>query len=320
MKFIYLFSFSFISGIIFSYLMMRFSSSIGFTDKPEGIKRHEKEIPYGGGIAIFLSTSVYIFMGGDWKILILGAGVFLLGLLDDIIRISKYPKLIVQTLIAIVTVMIGIRMQVVFFPDILNIILSVIWIVGIINAFNIIDVMDGIAGGTGFFAASTFALIAIQNGRYEPLIAVSLAGGCAGFLPYNLPKAKIYMGDAGSYFIGYILAVISLEVSYTGSNPIALFVPLLILFFPIYDTIYVVILRALKGKNPLSGSRDHFVLKLRASGLNIPSIVAIIYLAIISLCEASYIITRLTLPGAVFVYSIAILISTVFGFILRGKT
>ncbi len=243
-----------------------------------------------------------------------------MGLLDDIRPFSRYIKLLLQTLIAVVTILIGIKMEVVFFPEWLNIVLSIIWVVGITNAFNIIDVMDGIAGGVALFAVSTFIFISILGTGSFPLVAVSIAGGILGFIPYNLPKAKLFMGDAGSLFIGYTIAAIALKTSYTTSNPIALFVPLLILFYPIYDTVYVVSLRLSRGKNPLAGSPDHFVLKLKASGLSVPSIVAIIYLATISLCEASFIITRLSLYGAIIFYSVASLIFVIFGVILRGRT
>lgn len=267
-----------------------------------------------------MASLTVLFFGGDIRILLLGFGLFFMGLIDDIHPFSRYIKLILQTFIALITILIGVRMEVVFFPNWLNIVLSVIWIVGITNAFNIIDVMDGIAGGVGFLTAATFVSIsALGTGSY-PLLAASLAGGCLGFLPFNLPKAKLFMGDAGSLFLGYTLSAVALKTSYTTSNPIALFVPLLILFYPIFDTVYVVLLRISKGQNPLKGSPDHFVLKLKALGLPVPSIVAIIYLATISLCEASFIITRLTLPGAIIFYSIATLTFVIFGVIFRGKT
>jgi len=243
-----------------------------------------------------------------------------MGLADDIKPYSRYLKLILQTFIAIVTISIGIRMEVIFFPEWLNISLSIIWIVGITNGFNIIDVMDGISGGVGLFALATFIFITILGTGPYPYIAISVAGGILGFLPFNLPRAKLFMGDAGSLFIGYILAAIALKTSYTTANPIALFVPLLILFYPIFDTIYVVALRISRRKNPLAGSPDHFVLKLKASGLPVSSIIAIIYLATISLCEASFIITRLTLSGAIIFYTIASLIFIIFGVILKGRT
>jgi len=311
---------AFVISFLLSFILSKTAPKIGLVDKPVGIKDHSKPIPYGGGIAIFLGTLISVFWGNDWRILVLGFSVFLLGFFDDIRPYSRYLKLFFQFLIAVFTIWLGIKINIKILPGYINIILSVIWIVGITNAFNIIDVMDGISAGVGFFAAFGFIFISVSGNGAYPIVAVTLAGSCLGFLPFNLPKAKIFMGDSGSLFLGYMLSVLAILTRYTAANPIALFVPLLILFIPIFDTTYVVILRIVKGQNPLKGSHDHFVLKLKASGLPVPSIIAIIYLATIALCEAAFIITRLTVMGAVILYSIAALIFIFFGIIFRSKT
>ena len=311
---------AFIVSFLLSFIISKTAPRIGFVDKPVGIKDHSKPTPYGGGIAIFLGTLVCVLWTNDWKILILGFSIFLLGFFDDLRPYSRYIKLIFQSLIAVFTIWLGIKINIKILPEYLNVILSVVWIVGITNAFNIIDVMDGISAGVGFFAAFGFIFISVSGNSSYPIVAVTLAGSCLGFLPFNLPKAKIFMGDSGSLFLGYMLSVLAVLTRYTESNPIALFVPLLILFIPIFDTAYVVILRIIKGQNPLKGSHDHFVLKLKASGLPIPSIIAIIYLATVALCEAAFIITRLTVMGAMILYSIAALIFIFFGIIFRSKT
>jgi UDP-GlcNAc:undecaprenyl-phosphate GlcNAc-1-phosphate transferase len=311
---------AFVISFLLSFIFSKTAPKIGLVDKPVGIKDHSKPIPYGGGIAIFLGTLMSVFYGNDWKILILGFSVFLLGFLDDIRPYSRYLKLLFQSLIAVFTIWMGVKINIKVLPEYLNIILSIIWIVGITNAFNILDVMDGISAGVGFFAAFGFIFISVSGNGSYPIVAVTLAASCLGFLPFNLPKAKIFMGDSGSLFLGYMLSVLAVLTRYTASNPIALFVPLLILFIPIFDTTYVVILRIIKRQNPLKGSHDHFVLKLKASGLPVPSIIAIIYLATIALCEAAFIITRLTVMGAVILYSIAALIFIFFGIIFRSKT
>ncbi len=316
LSFVIAFTLSFLLSFIFS----KISGKIGFIDKPKGIKDHSKPTPYGGGIAIFLGTSTYLLFSNEWKILIFGFLVFLLGFMDDIRPYSRYLKLLFQFLIGIFTVWSGIKMEVAIFPEYLNIILSLIWIVGVTNAFNIIDVMDGISAGVGFFAASSFIFISVFGIGTYPALAAAIAGSCLGFLPFNLPMAKIFMGDSGSLFLGFMLSVLAIITRYTATNPIAFLVPLLILFIPLFDTAYVVILRIIKKRNPLKGSHDHFVLKLKATGLPVPSIIAIIYLATIALCEASFIITRLTVKGAVILYSIAVLIFIFFGIIFRSKT
>jgi UDP-GlcNAc:undecaprenyl-phosphate GlcNAc-1-phosphate transferase len=293
---------------------------IGLMDKPRGIKDHSKPTPYGGGVAIFMGTLMCSFFGGGCRILVFGFLIFLLGFFDDIHPYSKYLKLFFQSLIALFTIWSGTRMEIAILPEYLNIVLSVIWIVGITNAVNIIDVMDGIAAGIGFFAASSFIFISIYGSGSYPVVAATLAGSCLGFLPFNIPKAKIFMGDSGSLFLGYTLSALALTTRYSTENPIAVFVPLLILFIPIFDTVYVVVLRMAKRQNPLRGSHDHFVLKLKATGLPVPSIVAIIYLSAIALCEASFIITRLTIKGAIMLYTVAVLIFIFFGIIFRSKT
>jgi UDP-GlcNAc:undecaprenyl-phosphate GlcNAc-1-phosphate transferase len=314
------FAIAFAISFLLSFMLSKVADRIGLMDRPKGIKDHSKPTPYGGGIAIFLGTLTYSLFSNEWKILVFGFLIFLLGFLDDIHPYSRYLKLLFQSLIGIFTVWSGIRMEVMIFPEYLNIILSVVWIVGITNAFNIIDVMDGISAGVGFFAASSFIFISVFGVGTYPLAAAALAGSCLGFLPFNLPRARLFMGDSGSLFLGYMLSVIAIITRYTAANPIALFVPLLVLFIPLFDTFYVIILRIAKKQNPLRGSHDHFVLKLKATGLPVPSIVAIIYLATIALCEASFIITRLTIKGAIILYSVSTLIFIFFGIIFRSKT
>ena len=311
---------AFILSFLLSFMLSKVAGKIGFVDRPKGIKDHSRPTPYGGGIAIFLGTLTCSFFTNEWRILVFGFLVFLLGFMDDIRPYSRYLKLLLQFLIGVFTVWSGIRMEVAILPEYVNIVLSVIWIVGMTNAFNIIDVMDGISAGVGFFAASSFIFISVFAVGAYPVLAVGIAGSCLGFLPFNLPRAKVFLGDSGSFFLGYMLSVMAIITRFTAENPIAFFVPLLILFIPLFDTAYVVVLRIMKKQNPLKGSHDHFVLKLKATGLPIPSIVAIIYLATVALCEAAFIITRLSLKGAVILYSVAALIFIFFGIIFRSKT
>ena len=234
------FAIAFVLSFLLSFILSKVAYRVGLLDRPKGIKDHPKPTPYGGGIAIFLGTLTCLSFGSEWRILVFGFSVFLLGFMDDIRPYSRYLKLLFQFLIAIFTVWSGIRMEIVIFPEYINIILSVIWIVGITNAFNIIDVMDGISAGVSFFAAASFIFIsAFAVGTY-PAVAAGVAGSCLGFLPFNLPRAKIFMGDSGSLFLGYMLSVLAIITRYTALNPIAIFVPLLILFIPLFDTVYVV--------------------------------------------------------------------------------
>src|SRR5262249_18518315 len=146
--------------------------------------------------------------------------------------------------------------------------LSMFWIVGIINAFNIIDIMDGLASGIGMIASLGFLFISLPSEEiYVNFTSAALAGALLGFIPFNLSKRwKIFMGDTGSLLVGFVLAALSLGTSYTRINNVGVFSPLLILGLPIYDTILVSYLRYMRGMSPFRGSRDHFALRLETFG------------------------------------------------------
>ena len=174
--------------------------------------------------------------------------------------------------------------------------------------------MDGLSAGVACIASAAFLFIAIPSQNlFVSLIGAALAGGTLGFLRYNFYPSRIFMGDAGSLFIGFLLASLSIAGSYTATNEIALLSPLLILAVPIYDTFYVSFLRILRRKNPLRGSPDHFALRLRASGMKDSHVVLVIYLISIALCEASYIATTVNFYGAVFIYLLIIVILVTVG-------
>jgi len=313
---------SFLVSLSLVPLAIKMAKKFKIMDIPGGLKSHENPIPYLGGLPIVIGFLINPILYKEGILFPLSVFlIFLLGFFDDIKPLSPYSKLIVETIFATLLVFSGIRTRIIFFSFTANVIISIIWIVGITNSFNIIDVMDGIAGGVGFIAATTLAFITLTGGDInEALVAAALAGSIAGFIPFNLPKAKIFLGDAGSLTIGFTLSVIALRTSYSFANPVAIVVPLFILFFPIYDTFYVFIQRIIKGKNPLKGSPDHFVLKLRGKNLPVIVIDAIIYLISISLCEASYIITKVGFKGALIILFIIIGIFVIVGTILRGAT
>jgi UDP-GlcNAc:undecaprenyl-phosphate GlcNAc-1-phosphate transferase len=180
-------------------------------------------------------------------------------------------------------------------PAFMALAFSVIWVIGITNAFNIIDIMDGLSSGIAAIASLAFLFIALPSEQiYVNFSAVALAGGCLGFIPYNLSsKKKIFMGDTGSLALGFILAAMSMGTSYTGVNNVGVFAPLLILAIPIYDTMLVMVLRWSKGQSPFVGSRDHFALRLEKLGFSRKQILAISYLASIILAVGAYLMTRL---------------------------
>jgi UDP-GlcNAc:undecaprenyl-phosphate GlcNAc-1-phosphate transferase len=306
------FSVAAILALALTPLMRGLARKIDLVDKPDSLKQHAKPIPYLGGAAIYLATmlvfvcALLVLRMASPKALGMAAGgtiVFALGVIDDRKRLSVSTKLFGQLVAAIVMVMSGLRLEVIYFPFYLNVILSVVWIVGITNALNLIDIMDGLAASVAFISAGTFFFIASATGDIlTSLVSACLAGACIGFVGYNWHPASVFMGDAGSLFLGFMLSAVSISTSYTAKNNIALLSPLLILGIPIYDTFYVSVLRMAKRKSPFKGSRDHLALRLKAVGLKDHQVVLAICLVCLVLCEASYIATTVRLFGAVFVY------------------
>jgi UDP-GlcNAc:undecaprenyl-phosphate GlcNAc-1-phosphate transferase len=148
--------------------------------------------------------------------------------------------------------------------------------VGLINAFNIIDVMDGLAGSVALVASvALFAVSVMTHDSDAPVQMAALAGGIAGFLWYNRHPARIYMGDAGSMFIGFLLGAVAMTLQYTHRSAAGLFAPVLMLGVPIFDTFFVMAIRYLRGIPVFLGSPDHFALRLRRWALSVPQVVAV---------------------------------------------
>lgn len=186
------------------------------------------------------------------------------------------------------------------------------WVVGISNAFNIIDVMDGLSSGLALISGLALLFIALPTEQiYVNFCAAALAGGCLGFIPFNLSmKRKIFMGDTGSLTIGFILASISMGTSYTEVNQISLVAPLLILAIPIYDTFLVAYFRIRKGQSPFLGSKDHFALRLKFAGYKKGEILFISYLASALLSFGAFMMTRLNIVPALVLFVLIILVAS----------
>jgi hypothetical protein len=144
-----------------------------------------------------------------------------------------------------------------------GVVLTIFWVVAVTNAINLVDIMDGLAGSLITLACLGFILVSLPNeAMYVNVAAAVLGGALLGFLPYNWRPARIYLGDTGSLFAGFLLAGVALGENYTGVNNVGLLAPLLILGVPLYDTLLVIVLRLLKGKSPFLGSNDHVALRL----------------------------------------------------------
>ncbi len=259
-------------------------------DFPDGrLKKQKEPVPYLGGLAIYLSfllTSAFTYEFRDeiLGIILAGTLILLLGLIDDFGVLTPKVKIAGQLIAIFVLIKSGIMIELVFLPYWLQILMTFIWLIGTINAFNIIDVMDGLSAGTGFFASIIIFIISLIVRNDElAVISITLAGSLLGFLWYNFNPAKIYMGDAGSMFIGLMLGALTMIGSYTKVNSVASLAPVLILGVPIFDTLFVSYIRYRRGMPIFLGSPDHFALRMRKIPLTARQVVILSYLVTVLL-------------------------------------
>ena len=268
---------------------------VGAVDVPKDNRRmHNHPIPRMGGLAIFLgfllSTLIFVPMSSSMRGMLLGGVIIvILGIFDDIYALPALPKLLVQIAAALVAVLHGNVIQVLSNPNIfsenpywtlgsLAVPLSVIWIVAITNAVNLIDGLDGLAVGVATISSLTMLVIAmLVSENVVALMMAALAGGCIGFMPYNLNPAKIFMGDTGSTFLGFVLATVSIQGLFKFYTIISFAVPFLMLGLPLFDTCFAILRRLAKGQSPMAPDRSHVHHRLIDMGFNQKQAVAILY-------------------------------------------
>ena len=268
---------------------------IGAVDVPKDARRmHKHPIPRMGGLAIFMgflfSVLIFIDLTAPLRGMLLGAVVIVvLGIFDDIYALGAKFKFMVQIIAALFAVLSGNIITIISNPNIfssqpywelgfLSIPFSVIWICAITNAVNLIDGLDGLACGVSAISSMTLLVIALVVS--EPQVAIlmaALAGGCIGFLPYNMNPAKIFMGDTGSTFLGYVLAVVSINGLFKSAAIISFAVPFLLLGLPIFDTCFAILRRVSHGQSPMAPDRGHIHHRLIDMGLSQKQAVAVLY-------------------------------------------
>ncbi len=300
-------------------LVRMLSLRLGILDSPSSaVKTHKEPTPVFGGVAIyvgFMATMLLLrltttFPTGtlyNLRALVLGGSlVFLLGLVDDLKRpegVDYKPKFVVQILAALVLIGFGLRIRFIS-PAYVAAAVTMVWVVGVTNAFNIVDIMDGLSASQAGVAALGFLMISLPSEElYVNFASAALAGAALGFLPWNLSKRhKIFMGDCGALLIGFLLAGISLGTRYSDVNDAGVFAPLLILFVPAFDTFFVSLLRLNQGKSPFLGSKDHFALRLEQMGFSRGRVVLMAGGAAGFLSFCAFLVTQLPLRGAVAIY------------------
>ncbi len=286
-------------ALIVSFLVTPFVKSFAYKvdaiDRPKDNRRmHKVPVPRLGGLAIFLgfvvSILLFVHIDAEMRGILLGSVIIvILGVMDDISPLRAKFKFLVQIIAALVAVYHGVVINVLSNPNVfsseaywslgwLSVPVTVLWIVGITNAVNLIDGLDGLANGVSTICAMTMLVISLLVSEMQiALTMAALVGACLGFMPYNRNPAKMFMGDTGSTFLGYVLATISIQGLFKYYAIVSFAVPFLILGLPIFDTVFAILRRLAHGQSPMSPDRGHVHHRLIDMGLNQKQAVAALY-------------------------------------------
>jgi len=285
---------------------------IGAMDVPKDARRmHKKAIPRFGGLAIMLGVliSVAVFLRGNEHlpaILIGGSLIYALGVVDDFTDLPAKLKFGYEAFVAVLMYALGVRIEFVSnyfgkgvwqFGAVLCFFVTVVWIIGITNTINLLDGLDGLAAGVAAIASLSIAYVAFIHGDKFGMMAVcvgmmAVAGGAIGFLPYNFYPAKIFMGDGGSLFLGFMIAIFSVISPLKRSTLIAVIVPVLVLGIPIFDTLLAIVRRLLSGKPIMSPDKEHLHHHLMRSGYGQRRAVIMIYGISVIMGMAAVLVSR----------------------------
>lgn len=293
---IFCFSIAFAISLAATPFVKNLAYKIGAVDVPDDERRvHKRPIPRLGGLAIFYGFLVALLcfanpIDEQMRGIIIGSLIIVgVSIIDDVKQLRALIKLAAQILAAAVAVIHDVRITAISVPSFivesgvlqlgaLSIPITMIWIIAVTNAVNLIDGLDGLAVGVSSIASFSLFFIAILGGEQDVAItAAALAGGCLGFLPYNFNPAKIFMGDTGSQFLGYMLSVICIQGLFKGYAIISFIVPLLIMALPLFDTIFAIVRRAWNHKPIMGADRGHLHHRLLDSGFSQKETVAILY-------------------------------------------
>ena len=319
------------SALVLTPLCRLVALRLGMLDRPGGKKIHAHPTPLLGGPAIALANAAGVLASGPVEqvsatILVAGGLILLLGIHDDVDPHAEgvrwWLRLVFQGFLAVFVIYPGITLGFLRTPW-LSLPVTFLWIVGITNAFNLLDNMNGLSGGIAAIAGLTFAVLAARYADVGPeqmptaRAAAALAGACLGFLPSNF-RSRIFMGDAGSLFIGFTLACLAALGSWKSPTlPTSVIIPLLVLAYPIFDTTLVVILRLRRGQSPVIGGRDHSSHRLVNLGLGRVEAVLLIYLFSLSHALTALLVSSVTLRLSLLALAGSASVLFIFGMVLR---
>ncbi len=302
---------AFLVSVALGWVVRGVAPRVGLIDRPGGRKAHDRPTPLGGGVAIWLTMAIILGVSAAWVgsgvgrlptglavhlgglrerapvmavVFGLATAILVMGLVDDRFGLDWKPRLLVQLGLASALPFVGVRIT--LFPPFSNHpwitdLLTVLWVVGLTNAFNFLDNMDGLAAGVGLIAASLFAgALADLGGLFVTGVLLVLIGALGGFLVHNATPARLFMGDAGSNFLGFLLGALTILGTFAKgpSTRFGVLTPLLVMAVPLYDTFSVILIRIREGRSPFQADRSHFSHRLVDRGLTRRRAVGTIYL------------------------------------------
>src|SRR5258708_1658056 len=295
-------------------LTRQIARRIGLMDAPSGRKVHRAPIPLMGGLAIYGAFLLALLLFRNWPQYVVEIGAILvgatwlavIGFIDDSIDLRPWAKFPAQALAALLVIALGIRVDLFNIP-VLDWLLTFLWIVGMINAINFLDNMDGLAAGVSAIASLFIFILAMMQGQYlvAPL-AAALCGSTIGFLIYNFNPATTFMGDMGSMVLGFVLAVLGIKLKFNIPLAVSWSIPLLVMGLPLFDTTLVVFTRLREGRSPLQGGRDHTSHRLVVMGLSPRMAVLTLYGVCILLGIAALIASETPQVGGIVELGVAI--------------
>jgi UDP-GlcNAc:undecaprenyl-phosphate GlcNAc-1-phosphate transferase len=324
-----------------TFVVTKLSIRRGFVAHPVRDRYHTTIVPLGGGIAIFATLSLFIlaatavvrFLGVpgrlDWLgssvtihipgflskidqlliVLLLVLVLFVVGLVDDVKRLGPFFKLAIQFAVAIAAAgLADIRVEMFIENKIITSLLSAFWIVLIVNAFNFLDNMDGLSAGMAVITSSILFVAASLSGQvFVGGLALVFIGTLLGFLAWNFPPAKIFMGDAGSLVVGFFVALLSLRTTYyqqtLSGRWYPVLMPLIVMAVPLYDFVSVMLLRISQGKSPFVGDTQHFSHRMKRRGLTDTQTVLTLYLATLCTGLGAIFLYQVNIVGAILIFA-----------------
>jgi UDP-GlcNAc:undecaprenyl-phosphate GlcNAc-1-phosphate transferase len=338
LTYLFLFIITFLLSFLLTPLMIPLAFRLKIIDEPGARKIHKKVMPRAGGLSILLSfilpliaASSIIFLAQRGVVereflpslalvhlpgmisvlprlfyfLLGGIAIFIIGLLDDLNNLGPAKKILGESIVIAVVVGMGIRLSIFSQFTLLTSLLTIVWMLTITNAFNLLDNMDGLSAGVALVSSLIFLVIAASNHQYfvATLLAIFL-GGLTGFLPYNFHPAKIFMGDSGSLFVGYIMSGLTVLSSFYHEGlptHLALLMPILILAVPLYDTGSVILIRLREKRSVFKGDKSHFSHRLTSMGMSERLTCLFIYLVTFALGIGATLLSRVNLGGAIII-------------------